>query len=319
MIGGDILNSVYGNAIAEKLFVTKFHFIGESTMTYTKGVVESLSDIEQRVSIAFDQSSTQTGISIMDDNNRLVAVVDLINKGLPKEDFIRMVRRWIHLNLDKYSIRYVICERAEQNAPQQYVKKLLQKLIDIIEDFAMDKNVPHYQLDNKTWKKHYLAEDKFKGRRVKTELVKPAIVDKTCDLYPELHNYYYQNDGTDSADAVGIMYGFIHECFVNGLNSKWKVCAIMPTYNRRKYSAEFVTKNELAEKVKSYPQYYNNLTIVKYNPDYTWDDNARKIINFFPNGAILYTDSDKIRIGIWQGEADRELPRDSFVIFRYSP
>lgn len=313
------MNNITNNPFVANLFETKFHVLGTTEVSFVKGIKDCIPLIDRRVSISFDQSSTQTGIAIMDDNNKLVMVIDLINRGLQKEDFIRLVRKWIDLNLSKFNIHYIIYEREEQNAPQQYVKKLLQKLIDIIRDFSADKGVSCFEIDNKTWKKHYLKEDKFKGRRVKTALVKPAIVEKTCDLCPILKGYYAYRDGKDSADAVGIMYGFVNECFVNGINSYWKICTIMPSYNRRKYTAEFITHDELTTKIKEYPSHYNNLRIAKYNPDYTWDDNARKVINFFRDGAILYTDSDKIRIGIWQGEADRELSKNTYVIFRYSP
>lgn len=300
------------------LFNTKLHWIGETTVSLEKGVNKILDIIPEKICIAFDQSSTQTGIAISNAKGKIICVIDVINKGIPKESFIRMMRRWLYINFENQDIEYIICERAEQNAPQQYVKKLLHKLIDMLEDFSADMNVPCYQIDNKTWKKHYLKDSKFDGRRVKTELVKAAVVEKTCDLYPEMQGYYaISGAGTDSADAIGIMYGFSKECFVSGIGSTWKVCTLMPTYPLRKYHTEFMSLSEFRENMHNNPAYFKGVKVVQYNPSYTFEDNARKIINFFKNGAIMYTNDEKTRIGIWQNEADMKLDETSCVFVKY--
>ena len=295
---------------------TKLYWLGATTVSYLKGVVDVFNSrqINEELIITVDESSTQCGICIATASGNILAIMDVINNGLPRDDFIRFFRKWFRLNFSQYKIKYIVCERAEQNAPQMYVRKLLQKLITILEDFASDYDAEFYQIDNKTWKKHFLSDDCYKGQRIKTELVKLAVVDRACRIYEPFRNYYAMDKGTDSADAIGILYGFLKECFVNG---NWKVCTIMPTYPKRKYSCVFMEIDELKDKVSN-GIISRNTPIVKYNPEYTFEDNARKIINFFDNGAILYTDDEKTLIGIWQNEADMKLSNKAIVYIYYS-
>lgn len=300
----------------DTLFMVTIYWVGLEEKSVSYGTDKVFPDLNFKVNLAFDQSSTQTGIAVADENGKLIGVLDIMNLGLPNADtYIRMLRKWINNNFANLDIGYIICERAEQNAHQMYVKKILQKLIAVLEDFAVDCNNVCYQIDNKTWKKHFLKEDKFHGRRVKTEYVKVAVVEKATDLYPDLQFYYRFMKSTDSADAVGIMYGFIDEVFVNGFKSNMKVCTIMPTAPRRKFSMQFVTLEEFKELVKERPSEYRKLKVVAYNDAMTFEDNARRIINFFDDGAILYTENDKSRM-VWKFTADRELTPQHVVIIK---
>lgn len=298
----------------DNLFMVSIYWVGIDEKQIYYGTDPVFPKLPFKINVAFDQSSTQTGIAITDENAVLVAVVDIINLGLPNADtYVRMIRKWINNNFVGLDIDYIICERAEQNAKQMYVKKVLQKLIGVLEDFAADCGRVCYQIDNKTWKKHFLKDKKYEGRRVKTELVKVAIVERATEINPNLHFYYRFMKGTDSADAVGIMYGFLEECFTDGFKSNMKVSTIMPIAPRRVFTAIFVTIDEFAVLVKRKPETYQGMSIVAYNDAMTLEDNARRIINFFDKGAILYTENEKTRM-VWKFTADKELTSDHVMI-----
>ena len=300
----------------DNLFAVSLYRLDTQEKEIYYGTDRVMPGVACKINIAFDQSSTQTGVAITNMQGQLLAVIDIMNLGLPNADtYVRMIRKWINNNFVDLDIGFIICERAEQNAKQMYVKKVLQKLIGVLEDFAADYDKVCYQIDNKTWKKHFLKDPKFKGRRKTTELVKPAVVERASELYPDLHFYYRFMKSTDSADAVGIMYGFMEECFVNGFESDMKVCTIMPTAPRRSYSHQFLTIAEIAKLIEDYPDKYGNMPIVHYNDDMTLEDNARRIINFFDNGAILYTTNEKSKM-VWKFTADKELTGDHMMIVK---
>lgn len=300
----------------ESLFQVSLYWLNQKEKMVSTGVNKIIEGIEEEINISFDQSSTQTGICIANNKGEVIGICDVINLGLPDRDmYIRLFRKWLNLNFADIKINYVVCERAEQNAPQQYTKKLLQKLISVLEDFADDHNTQCYQIDNKTWKKWFLRDEKYKGQRVKTELVKVAIVDKAVTLYPCLYYYYRLMRGTDSADAIGIMHGFIDEFFVDGFGSTKKVCTIMPTAPKRKYELTFVTLKEFSEMVSNNPSEYRGLEIVGYNEDMTLEDNARRIINFFSHGAVVTTKSEKVRM-LWKYTADKEITQTHIMLVR---
>ena len=112
------------NEIVQQLFKVKLHWINSTELIYHKGIDCIIGDIDCPICLGFDQSSTQTGIAVTDFKGKLLGVIDCINTGLPKDDFIRLFKRWLYNNFSSKTIKYVVCERAEQNAPQQYVKKL---------------------------------------------------------------------------------------------------------------------------------------------------------------------------------------------------
>lgn len=298
----------------DTLFIVSIYWAGIDEKQLFYGTGPMLTKLPFKIHIAFDQSSTQTGVAICDENGVLICVIDIINNGLPNSDtYVRMLRKWINNNLDGLDIGYIICERAEQNARQQYVKKVLQKLIGVLEDFAADYNKVCYQIDNKVWKKHFLKDEKYKGRRVKTELVKPAVVERATEIQPNLQYYYRFMKSTDSADAIGILYGFADECFVDGFKSNMKVNTIMPLAPRRVFTIIFVTIEEFAELVKRRPDTYHGMQVIAYNDSMTLEDNARRIINFFDKGAVVYTNNEKTRM-VWQFTADKELTLDHVMI-----
>lgn len=301
----------------ESLFQVQLYWIGQIEKLTVTGVSKVIDGIEGHISLAFDQSSTQTGICITDAKGDVIGVCDLINLGLPDRDmFVRFFRKWLSINFEDYDIDYVVCERAEQNAPQQYTKKILQKLIGVLEDFAYDHNITCYQIDNKTWKKWFLADDCFKGRRVQRDLVKEAVKEKAIMLYSSLYYYYRTVPGTDSADAIGIMYGFIKEFFRNGMGSLQKVCVLMPLTPKRKYSLDFRDYDECLSLVKEYPEYYSGMKLIVYNNEMTLEDNARRIINFFDRGAMLLCPDEKTR-ALWKYTANKELKPNCVMIVRH--
>lgn len=279
------------------------------------GTKQFLNKISIPINIGFDQSSTQTGISIMDNKGNLLCVIDIQNCGMPSEEYTKYFYKWLQNNLSYQTINYIICERAEQNAPQQYVKIILQNLIKSIDKFALSIGSTLYQIDNKTWKKWYLSEEKFKGRRIKTSLVKPAIVEKTVDLYPQLESYYKSLRGTDSADAVGICYGFSHELFVKGFSGMQKICVLMHTFPLRDYAMEFLTIDEVKARLES-DSLLSKMRIVMYNTDFTLEDNALRAINYY-TVPVLLTTTDKKTLVLFKYTSDRDVNSDlALLVYR---
>lgn len=302
----------YGRLFIQTIYTSSgiYSHIGEGSI---------IGGIDCPVQIGIDESTSQTGLCICDMKGNLLMLVDLINKGLPKaEIFLAMLEQWVDNNFPQLDIRRIIYEEINQNAPQQYARKRLIQVVSVFERYYY--RAPHEfelcSINNLTWKKHLLAADKFKGRRKKTELVKEAAKEALTDLYPEAQEYMYVNGKGDSADAFGVVYGYMHECFLNADGKHRRVNATMKSTPIRKYAKKYMDFDEFAKLVQSSPeqkQKYSGYKYLTYNSEYTLEENCLRAINYCSTGVVLIDPSDTALMQ-WKFDSNRELSHKAMLI-----
>jgi hypothetical protein len=259
---------------------------------YNRGPVEEqFPQITCDVQIGVDESTKQTGICIADMKGNPLMLIDLINIALPKaEVYLTLLRRWVNKTLPKMKVKRIIYEEINQNAPQQYARRRLMQVANIFETYVdeCEDNIEITCINNKTWKKHLLADDKYKGQRTKTDLVKSAVQNAVAEWIPVVNLYRSVYYNGDSCDATGIIYGYAKECFVDSNCRNMKVNSTLKSTPLRSYNKYYCELNELIDKVKRGETSLTGYKKLCYNPDMTLEDNCLRAINYNPKGVILW-------------------------------
>jgi hypothetical protein len=278
------------------------------------GTKRVLPELAEEVCIGVDQSTTQTGICITDLKGKPIAVLDLINLGLPANIYIEMTREWVFNNFSVLKINRIVYEEVGHNAPQRYVKKKLQAVANIFEAYkvASREDFTVAEINNVTWKKHYLADPCYKGRKKARADVKQAIVEETCKRFPQFERYQYYNYGHDSCDATGIIVGYFEECFIDNDIGKMQVNTTMPSMPKRKFSISYHDIT-LEDTVANFGP---AVKVLRYNPNFTLDDNVKRAGNYAPNGVILVPDSEKTLM-LWRFNSGKELSLTAIMFVQY--
>lgn len=278
------------------------------------GTKRIMPELKQELCLGVDQSTSQTGICLTDLKGKPVAVLDIINLGLPASIYIEMMREWVFNNLPALQINRIVYEEVGHNSPQKYVKRKLQAVANIFECYktATKQTFPIIEINNVTWKKHYLADPCYKGRKKAREDVKLAIVEETCKRFPQFERYQKYNFGHDSCDATGIIVGYFAECFVDNDINKMRVNTTMPPRPKRQFS---VTYHDIS-KEDSKTQFGSNVQILRYNPNFTLDDNIKRAGNYAPDGVIIIPDSEKTLM-MWKFNSGKELSLTAIMFVQY--
>lgn len=300
-------------------YVTHYFVASDQVYVDSGAYDERFPNVIGEVQIGIDESTTQTGICIANMEGHPLVLIDCINRGLPKaEVFLTLFRRWVNKVFPKMDIRRIIYEEINQNAPQQYARKRLMQVVSILEDYVdnCETDIELVCINNKVWKKHLLADPKYDGMRVKTDLVKTAVKEAVEDLLPGVYKYrrFYYNG--DSTDAVGIIYGYTHECFIDEKCKKYIVNNTMKPTPLRSYSKDYYDLTEFTADIRSGK--YPNIKMVKYNPNLTLEDNCLRSLNYNPDGVVLWGLDDRKCINIIKFDANREICERDVLFVKYS-
>ena len=181
-----------------------------------------LLDRGRKYYIGVDASLTQTGLSIFDDSLRLIAMVDIINSDLNETEFKAHFGCFLRANFQDSVFAKSISEReltfkhgkvaAQLSELQKYI---LETLVDL--GFEVDNIQPT------VWRKWVLANPKYTGRKT-GPAVKIAVMEEVLERFPKFDMYTgamkayskaSQARVCDSCDAVGVLLGYMAECYVD--------------------------------------------------------------------------------------------------------
>lgn len=276
------------------------------------GIDTIIPELNIPVLIGVDQSTKQTGICITTLSGKILLVLDIINYGLDSSElYTAMLDMWVENNFNNLIIEKIIYEEVDHNAPQMYVRRKLQAVADIFNKFKYrykgSGKMDVCCINNLTWKKHFLADDKYKGRRRKTQDVKLAVQEEVCSRFPELIRYQSYNLNHDSCDAVGIVMGFLDECFIDRDITKLKINTTMKNNPKRKYYKKYVDTATEKLNVNS------NCIQAYYNKDLTLEENCLRALNYHPEGMILIPTTMK-DIMLWKFDSNKDLSNKSVLI-----
>lgn len=292
--------------------------------TGTDPIVRLPGDREYVVGI--DQSTSQTGIAILDMHKNLYCVIDVINRGLPNyKYYVSKLRQFLTKQLEPYTIRHLVYESPLSKKPNVYTRKVLTGLAEMIEGLPAEcssltqDNIS--DLNPSAWRKHYLAGSEYDGMRVNTEKVKLAAVQESCRRFPFLLDYFkISGKGTDSADALGIALGFLKEAYYDEACTVRRVGSFMKSIpNLGIYKKVFMTNEKMGDVVlREKPDVCASRKMIGmvYNPDMTLEENCRKASSTFRDICVLMVVDAKAR-SILKWEASEGDPKDNIFVVTY--
>lgn len=296
------------------------------------GPLEFIADNKHRLlNVALDQSTVQIGVCITDaETDELLGVADVCNLGFPKTfDFKQYFLEFIKHNLFDARINIFFYEIPVEHGEDLHVRKVLNALRSFISDFP--RYVPSLEdakmveINNRTWKTHFLASDIYTGRKSKTKDVKQSAMEETIVRFPNLQMYCQSfSKPPDSCDAVGIMYGGLAEIRATFDPAFQRINRTMEQSTGAKYSTDCFISSfpELYDAVQShsdFKQEHYGWEVVEYNPKMSLKENCSRWVSGHNRVAYcIARDTKSMQILKWEfGVAP---PRDNqhFYVLRIS-
>lgn len=264
------------------------------------------SSFKKKTIISIDPSTSQTGIVISSMSGKPLYMLDLINIMPTRHNWIDAFRRWCIINFPIFNPAIILHEEVNHNAPQKYVKQLLSTLVEVIYEVKAVTGLKYdiYEVNNSAYKRYYLSDPKYSGRRKERELVKEALYERTVELYPQFNYYVLQSLGHDSCDAMGIVYGFFRIILTSDLKFMKVNKSTMPKRSaRREPEFIFVNKSEI-NKIKEKLN-ISKLSIIAFNDDFSFQENVDRLSasKYTPCCLIPYSQKS-LDIFKWQSTRD---------------
>lgn len=232
--------------------------------------------------MGIDQSTSCTGIALMDGHSEFVMLLDVIrDKNAPIDEYYRDLRRLLGRLAKGQRFDLIANERPVPTDKKKYTRDVLTEFLgrlnswlDDIEEFD---GAQREQLFPQVWKS--LVVDKSKGPHRSN--VKEEIARDLVDKYPELY-YYFHFEHTkdyDSFDALGILTGAIQYAFtadgypkIHGSKEKRHVSLVL--YDWIDWDPELSfddnVRNAIIDNIDVFSPY-----ILHYNDRYSLHDNIR--------------------------------------------
>lgn len=149
---------------------------------------------EQGMVLGIDPATKHLGMALATHTGEVVALFDIINMGFPdKESFRTCYLEFMQNNMPDLNITHTIYEIPVEASNNRTALQALNVLRDFISRFP--KYIPNWrdiemtEVNNYTWKTHFLANPKYKGRRKSTSLVKQAVMEEAYSIYPWTGDY----------------------------------------------------------------------------------------------------------------------------------
>lgn len=174
--------------------------------------------------VGMDQSYKQTGIFIRTDDNLkpMAILMDIKNKGLPSRDIYTVMLGELLKNIFwDVHLKAVFVEMPVEGSAFTTTKTKLIELKGFINALCASipsmRNAQILSITPGAWRKHYLQDDRYKGRRTHKEDLKVAAEEEGVRRYSQFSSYSNLFKSTpDSFDAIGILEGGLQEIFYNG-------------------------------------------------------------------------------------------------------
>lgn len=280
------------------------------------------------VDLAFDQSTSQTGIALKLHGGPVLVIADIVNRGLPsKEIFMIYLEDFVRSLVKGLDVRYVVYEDPVEHSHTISTRNVLLELRGFIKTLAVNIDelftARFVEVPIGTWRKHFLASPEYRGRRRKTEDVKVATAEEVVKRFPQFEGYRNAMRGTpDSMDAVGILEGWTAEYFLDNKMRNIRVNKCMPVNYATNFYYDII--GIAPSEIRKYLQQRFGIQVLNrgyqllaFNGELSLEDNVvRAISSFNEYCAILVTDRKDIQSVRWQAGKDL-LPGEVYVIVAY--
>lgn len=251
--------------------------------------------------VGIDQSTTQTGLCITTLGGKVVYLVDIINTSasINRDLYIKMFEKWMVNNFKQFNFKTVVYEEMGQNARQESARRLLKKITAVIEKVCSNSlHTEFVAINNGTWKKHFLKDPKFEGRRRLRDDVKASVQEHAMELYPNASGYIKASGGRDSCDAMGIALGYLEEAYASVPKQWRKVNKTMKDYPIRTFQYYVKTMDNLKDCVGK-----EGYKLLWYNSEMPFEENCFRAINWNSKGIVLFVQDMKgIRLVTWDND-----------------
>lgn len=281
-----------------------------------------------KVDIAFDQSTSQTGIALKLHGGPVLCIVDFINRGTySKEVYQELLKMFLESFLKGLDVQYVVYEDPVERSKTVMTRNILMELRGFIKTLAVRipemRNATFVEVNIGTWRKHYLKDPIYKGRRKQTELVKIAAMDETLRRFPVFKDYVDTfRKPPDSMDAVGILEGWTSEYFTNSKMETIRINKCMPIIYNLSYYHEIVrisadTMREFLRSRFGAMVRTRGYKVLAYNGDISLEDNALRAASAYNEYClILITARKDVQAVRWEAKADLQ-PGEVYAILSY--
>lgn len=320
------MSGVYDSCLRVVSANKNYDFTIVDEVNYSRPFLNVCRDVP--IDIGIDQSTSQIGFAARNaDTHELLCMMDIVNMGFPdKESFKSAFARFLKLNLAGINVRTFIYEIPVEHGGNMYVRRILDDLLMFMS--RLPGLVPELQkaemlqVNNLTWKTHYLADPCYKGLRKRTEDVKRAAMAETLKRYSwaRMPCEYFPGP-PDSCDAVGILYGSFEEMTSSFSPQYRRVNKLMPAKPRIKYDYRVVAcpiSHIRDFAIKEFKLGNEPLRLMEYNPDMSMDENCRRFVsNYKGTGVLTVTSSKAQSVLKWETMVSCDKPDDVlFILIR---
>lgn len=258
--------------------------------------------------VGIDQSTTCTGIAVVDTKFNFYIIFDLKRENEEKTVYLRNLKYFLGRLFNGVEVSMIIHEEPVPSnyAPTSHsvLTELRGKLREWISEIPALNKAELHSMYPQTWKTNIVTKEYAEKIGVPVKKIfnsKAKMADRICDLYPFFRPYRNKHFSIDydAFDAVGILMGWLR--YSRDDKGRPRICGIREKRHVSMVCYAYITLEEL----KRYGCYANLLGNVKweieplllmYNTNYTKHENIRMassnwdaVVTVLPNSQISAT------------------------------
>ena len=278
-------------------------------------------------SIGIDQSTSCTGITLMERQERLCCMVDVHrDKNLPDFYFYKDLKNFLIKVVKGSAVDYIVYEKPIPNSKFRTAQNRLFELKGKLEDWICD--IPEFNgavTDSffpQSWKSVVMDKTAEGKDRHKDKF---EIATDVCKIYPEARAYRdaYPFTDFDSFDSLGILTGFFRLAFktrvengivVNELDENGRLKPMIHgTCEKRHDAVVYIAKIENGETfydsiARTFGEAINldwvdQIEILEFNDKLSLSENAR-VATTMANAVITKLPPEQIKLLRWEFNLD---------------
>lgn len=250
--------------------------------------------------VGIDQSSSCTGVFIMDVTNTVTIMIDFKRDTNNKEVFYRELKGFLAETFRNTKVQLIVHEEPIPNPGKAYSGEVLRELRGRLREWISDipalSKAELHSLYPQSWKKFIVSKENAKnyGQTFKNRCNnKRLIAFDVCQLMPQFKQYWglhYASD-YDAFDAAGILLGYLRYAFDE--KGRRRICGIKEKRHVSLVFYSYVDKVELNSNPYALTDQLGNCryeiepTLLYFNTEFNKYDNIRMASSNW-NSVVTY-------------------------------
>lgn len=247
---------------------------------------------QSQLVLALDPSSKQTGVALGDMKGNLYTFFDFKNKSCDLNEYKTYLNDYMMRLSDKYKIDYLVYEVPFKKSNDvaydvlHNIEMTLRRYENVIKGLTRESMYPTLP---GVWRKSFLADKRYTGRRRERELLKEAAREECSNRYPQYKDFFYATEYVpDCTDAIGIYHGFLHEYWYDRERQIRRVSKINSRYSRNHLYEKSIVNEPFESIIKIALNSANrDVSIFAYNKDFTTEENCEIVTSQTNNTCAL--------------------------------